>query len=101
MVDMIWNLFKWAGELFDLDLLAAANMAQFEVAVVWYLEGKGLNSLKARIYSDFSLFKFLFCSTSVRISLIFVDLLIQRCKIIELYQYPPVLINAKIFLHIQ
>ena len=65
---MIWNLFRWAGELFDLDLLAAANMAQFEVAVIWYLEGKGLNSLKARIYSDFSLFNFLFCSTSVRIS---------------------------------
>ena len=98
---MIWNLFRWAGELFDLDLLAAANMAQFEVAVIWYLEGKGLNSLKARIYSDFSLFNFLFCSTSVRISLIFVDLLIQRCKIIELYQYPPVFINAKIFLYIQ
>ena len=34
MVDMIWNLFKWTGELFDLDILAAANMAQFVVAVI-------------------------------------------------------------------
>ena len=101
MVDMIWNLFRWASELFDLNLFAAANMAQFVVAVIWYLEGKGLNSLKARIYSDFSLFNFLLCSTSVRISLIFVDLLIQICKIVGFYQYPPLLKNAKIFLHIQ
>ena len=34
MVDMIWNLFRWADELFDLNLFASANMAQFVVAVI-------------------------------------------------------------------
>ena len=34
MVDMIWNLFRWASELFDLNLFAAANMAQLVVAVI-------------------------------------------------------------------